>query len=93
MDKQGPFVFEHADLTENCINCHSPHGSPNNNLLKTSEPFLCLQCHAAHQEYSHPSLGSEAFKGAFYTRCTDCHSLIHGTDIPSGKGRGTFISR
>ena len=21
-------------------------------------------------------------KGAFYTNCTDCHSSIHGTDIP-----------
>ncbi|MDW7645794.1 MAG: DmsE family decaheme c-type cytochrome [Desulfuromonadales bacterium] len=93
MDKQGPFVYEHADLADNCLTCHSHHGSANNSLLRTSEPFLCLQCHAGHQDYSHPSLATDGLKGAFYSRCTSCHSSIHGTDVPSAKGRGTFIAR
>jgi DmsE family decaheme c-type cytochrome len=46
--KRGPFVFEHAPVTEDCLNCHNPHGTVANNLLKQNEPFLCLQCHESH---------------------------------------------
>lgn len=90
MEFQGPFVFEHADVTEECTNCHVPHGSPNPPLLNSSEPFLCLQCHTGHVD---PAMQNAEMKGVFYTRCTDCHSTIHGTDIPSARGRGTFIAR
>lgn len=45
---QGPFVFEHAPVVEDCLNCHDAHGSIANNLLKQNEPFVCLQCHEAH---------------------------------------------
>ncbi len=93
MEYAGPFVFEHADVTDNCTNCHAPHGSPNAPLLQRSQPFLCQQCHSGHLSGIGPGLKDAAFKGAFYTRCTDCHSSIHGTDIPSARGRGTFISR
>ena len=93
MEYQGPFVFEHADITEDCINCHLPHGSPHNNLLQVSQPFLCLQCHAGHFGEELPGLDNSSMKQAFYNRCTDCHSAIHGTDIPSAHGRGSFIAR
>lgn len=86
-EKEGPFVFEHADITENCVNCHRPHGSVNNNLLLLKEPFLCLQCHVGHRT---SSASRPESKAAFYTRCTDCHSKIHGTDIPSASGKGRF---
>ncbi len=86
-DKEGPFLYEHAENAEDCRTCHSPHGSVNNNLLTMREPFLCLQCHPGHRTSS--AATSEA-KGAFYTRCTDCHSRIHGTDIPSATGSGHF---
>ena len=84
-DKEGPFLYEHAENTEDCSSCHSPHGSVNNNLLKVAVPFLCLQCHIPHT----PS--TAANKGRYYTRCTDCHTQIHGTDIPSRGGKGRFI--
>ena len=95
MEFQGPFIYEHADVTENCTNCHNPHGSPNDPLLQTAQPFLCLQCHAGHHgaRSAQGSLSSMAMKQAFFTRCTDCHSSIHGTDQPSAHGRGTFITR
>lgn len=95
MEFQGPFVYEHADITEDCSNCHSAHGSPNNPLLQVSQPFLCMQCHAGHHGARSPqgSLANLGMKQAFYSRCTDCHSAIHGTDIPSTHGRGTFIAR
>lgn len=86
-EKEGPFVYEHADLSEDCRACHTPHGSVNNNLLLLREPFLCLQCHPSHR------IGSSTtaeIKQAYYTRCTDCHSQIHGTDLPSPSGQGRF---
>lgn len=89
MEKQGPFAFEHADVTEDCSNCHTPHGSVNNNLLSAAMPFLCLQCHAGH------TLGTDSAstnRRLFNTRCTDCHSQIHGTDIPtSAQNPGRFL--
>ena len=95
MEYQGPFVYEHADVTEDCTNCHKAHGSPNNPLLQVSQPFLCMQCHSGHHggASDQGTLSSTEMKQAFYTRCTDCHNSIHGTDIPTVHGRGTFISR
>jgi len=79
MEKQGPFAYEHADVTENCMNCHTPHGSVQSHLLTATMPFLCLQCHSGHVLGS----GSAPSKGLFLNRCTDCHSQIHGSDTPS----------
>jgi DmsE family decaheme c-type cytochrome len=95
MEYQGPFVYEHADVTEDCTNCHNPHGSPNNNLLTVNQPFLCMQCHSGHHggASDQGSLANTGMKQAFFSRCTDCHSSIHGTDVPSAHGRGTFIAR
>jgi hypothetical protein len=49
-------------------------------MLKVQEPFLCLQCHSGHTDFSTPKSPSASIKGAFYTRCTNCHSQIHGSD-------------
>lgn len=87
-EKEGPFIYEHADVNEDCRTCHSPHGSINNNLLIMQEPFLCLQCHSGHRTDAGTA---KEIKGAFYTRCSDCHSQVHGTDIPSASGTGRFI--
>lgn len=87
-DKEGPFVFEHADTAEDCSLCHTHHGSVNEKLLVVREPFLCLQCHEGHK-VSDVTAGQT--KAAYYTRCTDCHSQVHGTDIPSAGGKGSFI--
>lgn len=83
-EKEGPFVFEHADVTEQCSTCHNPHGSVNDNLLVESQPMLCLSCHEGHRT----TAGETG--AAFFTRCTDCHSQIHGTDVPSANGSGRF---
>lgn len=45
---QGPFVFGHAPVEDDCTICHDPHGSVANNMLVQNEPFLCLQCHEGH---------------------------------------------
>lgn len=89
-EKEGPYLYEHADITEDCTSCHASHGSISNNLLKISEPFLCLQCHEGHRVRTAGIPSTTESKGAFYTRCTDCHASVHGTDIPSVSGRGRF---
>ncbi len=91
-DKEGPFVYEHAENMEDCRNCHSPHGSVNNNLLTLRVPFLCLQCHEAHGAVDTTGAANVLQRRVgIYTRCTDCHSQIHGTDRPSPSGKGRFI--
>lgn len=82
-DKQGPFVFEHQPIkTEGCIACHSPHGSPNPHLIKTSNlNILCLKCHTA-STFSGAS-GTPDFhnQAAQYQACTICHAAIHGSNF------------
>lgn len=89
-EKEGPFVFEHAGQTEECTSCHHQHGSVNSYMLVQSEPFLCLQCHTGHPHNVGVTFNAES-RAAYYTRCTDCHTSIHGTDIPSPGGGGRFI--
>lgn len=121
-DKEGPYTFEHADLTENCSNCHVAHGSPNENMLQVAMPFLCMQCHEPHGiangetnrnnwrdvnsngTYDNPpdtlnvitptnaanaDKHNMAGNRNVYTRCTNCHSMIHGTDTP-GPGNNMY---
>ena len=87
-EKEGPFVYDHADLNDDCRTCHTPHGSVNNKLLLLREPFLCLQCHPTHRIGDATTTET---KQAYFTRCSDCHSQLHGTDLPSPSGKGRFI--
>ena len=98
-DKEGPFVYEHAPVNEDCLYCHTPHGSVANNLLKQNEPALCLNCHAMHfhatvegmdgpfGDFNAPERAGvsspDGFKQAMLTKCTQCHTEVHGTDHPS----------
>jgi len=108
--KQGPFAFDHAPVSESCGACHVPHGSVNNNLLKQNEPFLCLQCHSSHFHIgrtgvttpvntitggSQNPFGESGFRRAFGTKCTQCHSQIHGSNLPSQSitSRGKSLTR
>lgn len=87
-EKQGPFIYDHPPVEEGCSLCHDAHGSIANNLLKQSEPFLCMRCHRAHRRNplssGHPSMST------LLTSCTQCHSEIHGSDLPSQMGRGNM---
>lgn len=81
---RGPYAYQHPPVTENCMLCHSAHGSPNTNLLSVSEPALCLQCHAGHHNGAGLPLTD---------RCTNCHGSIHGTDVPTPSGGSRFIDK
>jgi DmsE family decaheme c-type cytochrome len=69
----GPWIYEHPPVSEDCGYCHVPHGASAENLLEVNQPGSCINCHsvattaAAHDPW------------AFTTRCTDCHSAIHGS--------------
>lgn len=85
-DKQGPFLYEHSPVEEDCNICHDPHGTIANNLLKQNDPFICLRCHRGHRGHDIP--GSTPSLPALLTSCTQCHSQIHGSDLPSQRGGG-----
>lgn len=106
---EGPFIFEHSPVIEDCGICHVPHGAVANNLLRQNEPFLCLQCHQAHFHATIPGIDAEftsldgyggmsthdASKRGFLTKCTQCHSEVHGSDLPSQSvsGQGRALTR
>lgn len=83
IDKQGPFVFEHQVVkTEGCEACHSPHGSPNPRLVKTSNlNILCLSCHTGSTFSSASGTPDFHNQAAQYQACTICHAQIHGSNF------------
>lgn len=94
-DLRGPFLWEHPSVTEDCLTCHTPHGSTHAGLLKAKAPFLCQRCHA---NVGHPGeltarSGADAHQSVyrvlnnriFYRACLNCHVAIHGSNHPSGK--------
>ena len=90
-DKRGPFLWEHAPVTDNCLSCHTPHGSPHAALLKARQPWLCQQCHSSNRHpstaYSGAQLpGNTATPGPHIPlhSCANCHSRVHGSNHPSG---------
>lgn len=88
-EKRGPFLWEHAPVSEDCTLCHNPHGSNHAALLKQRSPLLCQQCHSPG---GHPATAytSETAENSFQQRfllgqsCTNCHSQVHGSNHPSG---------
>jgi DmsE family decaheme c-type cytochrome len=109
--QQGPFVYEHPPVNEDCLICHTPHGSVADFLLKQAEPSLCLSCHSMHfhagvvgvdGEFDTPNEPDragvstpDAWKRVMLTKCTQCHTAIHGSDLPSQSisGQGKALTR
>ena len=81
-EKAGPFLYEHDAATAyavdggGCLECHAPHGSENNYLLKQSGQDLCRQCHLPPPEHAQNSAHDDAW--ARYD-CIVCHTDIHGS--------------
>jgi DmsE family decaheme c-type cytochrome len=72
-DVIGPWIYEHAPVTEDCGYCHVPHGASADDLLSTNQPAACIGCHSI------PVQGGTHVPWAFTTRCTDCHNAVHGS--------------
>jgi DmsE family decaheme c-type cytochrome len=79
-ETRGPFVYEHAAVkAEGCTACHTPHGSQNARLLNMpSINMLCNQCHSPVAAGTVHGMGSGS---AELQPCTDCHTMIHGSNI------------
>ena len=98
-DKQGPFVYQHAPVEEDCSYCHNPHGTVTNNLLHQPATFLCLRCHSGHRADAaeHFGMGTSDIdalpwqRQILYTDCTQCHTQVHGTDLPSAQRTGALM--
>ena len=94
-EKQGPFAYAHPPVTENCAICHEPHGTVANNLLKQPPTFLCLRCHSGHLNTGHGTRANintnTNVRQALYTNCTECHTQIHGSDVPTPHNPGTMM--
>ncbi|MEK6543937.1 MAG: DmsE family decaheme c-type cytochrome [Elusimicrobiota bacterium] len=89
--KRGPFLWEHAPARQDCLLCHDQHGSSNHAMLDTRLPLLCQKCHQKGSFHSTGKLfsGDDVSKKSVFLMnksCVNCHSLIHGSSHPSGKG-------
>ncbi len=86
---RGPYLWEHAPVSEDCGNCHDPHGSSQPGMLSMRAPLLCQGCHS---QDGHPSLPqderglSTGLPSQFLLgqSCLNCHSEVHGSNHPSG---------
>ncbi len=86
---RGPYLWEHAPVTEDCNTCHNPHGSNQPGMLSMRAPLLCQSCHS---QAGHPSLVQDA-RGLpenmpssllLGQSCLNCHDQVHGSNHPSG---------
>ena len=88
-EKRGPYLWEHAPVSEDCGLCHAPHGSNHPGMLSSRAPLLCQSCHS---QSGHPSIPQDA--GGLATgvpsqfllaqSCMNCHEQVHGSNHPSG---------
>lgn len=92
MEKRGPFVHNHAPVSEDCSICHNPHGTTAENMLKARPPFLCQQCHTPHggnlaqltnQSAPPTTVGRTGVNWAQGRGCVNCHTQVHGTNNPA----------
>lgn len=85
--QRGPFVFEHEAVREGCVQCHNPHGSVNEKMLKARNQALCLQCHFQQQTAPGQILIGGINHAQLLTRGTcwtaGCHEAIHGSHANS----------
>jgi DmsE family decaheme c-type cytochrome len=92
-EKRGPYVWGHAVVEEDCMKCHTPHGSKTSKLLTERLPNLCQNCHdASHGQTPYDNTQTFGGLGASQKRavarnCLNCHSQIHGSNNQGIAGR------
>ena len=88
-EKRGPYLWEHAPVSEDCGLCHNPHGSTQPGMLTKRAPLLCQSCHS---QNGHPSVAfdtsglPDGMPNQFLLgqSCLNCHTQVHGSNHPSG---------
>lgn len=84
-EKRGPFMWEHAPVTESCANCHNSHGSNKQRMLTVALPRLCQNCHLTpHGAPAGRPSDQVAVRFNYNKGCVNCHSMIHGSNHPTG---------
>jgi DmsE family decaheme c-type cytochrome len=84
-EKRGPFMWEHAPVTESCANCHNSHGSNKQRMLINALPRLCQNCHfTPHGAPSGRPSDQANVRFNYNKGCVNCHSVIHGSNHPAG---------
>lgn len=88
-EKRGPFLWEHAPVSEDCGLCHAPHGSNHPGMLTSRAPLLCQSCHSqsGHPSIAHDAAGLASDIPSQYLLgqgCLNCHAQVHGSNHPSG---------
>lgn len=89
-EKRGPYLWEHAPVTNSCVTCHDPHGSNNDRMLVAKAPFLCQRCHVTSRHpptvYDGFVLNNSQNANKIYGKgCVNCHQQIHGSNHPNGQ--------
>ena len=91
-------LWEHQPVREDCTNCHTPHGSVEERLLKENLGFMCSSCHSSlaanHSggafggatRAARQAAGAATFNSALGNQrlCLNCHSQVHGSNSPNG---------
>jgi len=87
-EKRGPFLWEHAPASENCVLCHSAHGAIHRGLLSRRQPQLCQSCHE-------PTAiaGNPAGPHARHSRLALSYRAPGAPDVGPGGPPGRGISR
>jgi DmsE family decaheme c-type cytochrome len=88
-EKRGPYLWEHAPVSDDCSLCHRPHGSNHPASLTKRPPLLCQQCHSAAghpgDAYTGEDIANSPSDRFLLARgCMNCHSQVHGSNHPSG---------
>jgi len=84
-DKRGPFIWVHPPAEENCLICHTPHGSNHESLMAERLNVLCQDCHDDRSHHGAAYDATSGFGGAnqsnrFVARaCIECHHTMHGS--------------
>ena len=89
-EKRGPYLWEHAPVSNSCVTCHDPHGSNNDRMLVAKAPFLCQRCHVTSR---HPPTVYDGYllnnsnngNKIFGKGCVNCHQQIHGSNHANGQ--------
>ncbi|MDH3890279.1 MAG: cytochrome c3 family protein [candidate division Zixibacteria bacterium] len=83
-DQGGPFLHEHAATQayavtgSHCVECHNPHGSENNRLLRQPGNQMCRSCHVEHVTRNHADLWDNVWSKQ---PCQTCHTDTHGSFV------------
>jgi predicted CXXCH cytochrome family protein len=77
-------------VADSCTTCHDPHGTSNDRMLVTKQPFLCQRCHVTSRHpptvYDGYLLKNSQNANKIYGRsCVVCHQMVHGSNSPNGK--------